>query len=214
MRRRAVAADLDIVVLVLAVGHIGGGRLGIAASSFSSAAPAPPSAASISGIVAFSVATSAFSASAAAASLRAIAAPISFEAALRRSCAFCNSPIAARRWSSSAISVSRARRQTAPREAGVEGRGIVADRLDVMHGSPDPIVAAQSSALAEHGEARAPPLPEARRQSSNGRERFGEDNPPGDHADDRHQQREGRDFAAEWRASSAIHSPKPMIVPP
>ena len=82
------------------------GRLGIAASSASSAALACRSASSSSGIFAFASATSARKSSAATVSLRAIAAPICFEAALRRSCARCSSAIAFRRFSSSAISDS------------------------------------------------------------------------------------------------------------
>ena len=82
------------------------GRLGISASAASSAALNLSSAASSSGIVAFNPATSARKSSAATVSLRAIATPICFEAALRRSCARCNSVIAARRFSSSVISDS------------------------------------------------------------------------------------------------------------
>ena len=82
------------------------GRLGISASAASSAAAASRSAASSSGIFAFTSATSERKSSAATVSLRAIATPICFEAALRRSWARSSAWIAARRFSSSVISDS------------------------------------------------------------------------------------------------------------
>ena len=155
-------ADLEMLARLEAVGKCGGapwrrtstlscsslpsgtsasGRLGIAASSRSSAAAAAFSCASISGIATLSRPTSCLSVSASAASLRPIAAPISFEAALRRSCAFCNSRIAARRRSSSAISAADAGLKPATRQTLVESAGIVANGLDVVHEITQPAAA-------------------------------------------------------------------------
>ena len=83
-----------------------------------------------------------------------MAAPISFEAALRRSWARCRSRIAARRFSSSAISNSAQGAEPAPGEARIERLRIVAYRLDVVHKSPG-IERAAQPAVAEHVEREA-----------------------------------------------------------
>ncbi len=68
------------------------GMLGSAASSASSSAPSARSSSSSAGSVSLSCATSALSASAVAMSPLPIAAPIAFDASLRRACAFLHSP--------------------------------------------------------------------------------------------------------------------------
>ena len=139
----------------LPTGTSASGRLGMAASSLSSAAPASRSAASSSGIVALRPATSARRSFAAAASFLAIAAPISFEAALRRSCAFCSSRIAARRVSSSAI--SELARGASPRRASPSSKALGFSRIALMSCmiSPDGIQPAQAQPVAENIDAEA-----------------------------------------------------------
>ena len=79
-------------------------------------------------------ATSAISVCAVASSLLFFAAPISFEAALRRACAASAFWIAARRRSSIAISRCASPVKPAPRQRAVEGVGVVANPFDVVHG--------------------------------------------------------------------------------
>ena len=109
-RLRPEVVELDVVVLVLAVRHVVERQVrdrgqDVVEFLAEPLRPRPRSA----GICSFSVATSAISAAAAASSLAFLAAPISLEAALRRACAASAFWIAARRCSSSAISVARLR---------------------------------------------------------------------------------------------------------
>ena len=134
--RRAAVVDERIVVLVRAVGHIGeragwGSRRAAPASS----SPSAFSSASSAGSRSLSAATSAISAAAVASSFCALAAPIAFDASLRRAWPACSSVISARRRSSSAS--RSAASGASPRRArrGVEGGGIVADQADVVHGA-------------------------------------------------------------------------------
>jgi hypothetical protein len=78
------------------------GTLGMAASASSSSRSISFAAASASGIRSLIPATSPISASARASSFAFLASPISFDAALRRSCNPCSSAISPRRFSSSA----------------------------------------------------------------------------------------------------------------
>ena len=103
-------------------------------SALSSAAFASRSSASSAGTLSLSCATSAISACARASSFFAFAWPISFDSALRRSCASCAAAIARLALLVEGDQLRRQRREPALREAVVEGLRVVADEADVVHG--------------------------------------------------------------------------------
>ena len=130
-------------------------------------------------------------------SFRAIAWPISFEAALRRSCAFCNrrSPRGASRRARSACR----QRGSSPRRARPSSKAlrIVADELDVMHGC-DPIRNGEAAMqpVAEHVEGQ-PRHYQTAPKSSNAPSGSPNTSRARDHADDRISSANGATLAAE-----------------
>lgn len=126
--------DLDIAVLVGAIGHViqrnvGNDRQRIAQRPFQAA---------LLGLAilddGFEVRDIAFSFSARGRSLAAIALPISFEAALRASCASCSPCRQARRSSSSAISPADERGGISPCKGTVQQAGVFTNPADIDHG--------------------------------------------------------------------------------
>ena len=156
-RERVVALGpetmmLDIVVRVLAVGHFVERQIGnfgerVVELFGRLASLPPPSPESIPSAPRLRpAAPSAFSSS-----LAFFASPISFDAAFRRACAVSAAWIAARRFSSSAI--SRSACGSSPRRAkrAVESLGIFADEADVVHAVRHPD--------ARHGRDLIPAMP-------------------------------------------------------
>ncbi len=104
LRRRADLAHLLVVLLVLAERHVVERQVGNDGERIAQLAVQLALGFLALGELSFSAATSAISALALASSFAALAAPISFDAALRRACASCSLVTWPRRASSSAIS--------------------------------------------------------------------------------------------------------------
>ena len=134
-RRRSKRRHSTLPCSSAPTGTSASGMFGIAASASSSALPASARRASSAGDVGPSGRRPRPSAPArCASSFCAFAWPISFESALRRSCAACAAAIAARRRVVERDQRRRQRLQARAAQALVEGVGVFADGADVVHG--------------------------------------------------------------------------------
>jgi hypothetical protein len=125
---RAPAADFDIVILVRTLRHFVERQVGDRSEQRIKLAETARSCSSSCGSFSFNTPTSAFSASAVAVSPLPIAAPMAFEASLRRDCPSCSSVSTERRRSSSArISADTA---AAPRRASAASKAAGFSRMD------------------------------------------------------------------------------------
>src|SRR5271166_937950 len=168
------------------------GRLGISASASSSRLFASLALASNSGSTALTPATSARKSAAATSSLRAMARPICFEAALRRSCARSSSRIAARRRSSSAMRVPAAGGR--PRLASPASKASGSSRIALMSCMGNHLRSGRAAAkrpVAKDVEGE-PRHYQKGAEELNRPQRLGEDDRARGHAHHRHEQREGR----------------------